>query len=400
MKKKKKKKLKKKRLRLSKKKKISRLILLTIDLIAFIIIPLMLANLIERDKTYLMLPSSTEIKEDWNETSLDLVMIGDALFHSAVYADGKIGKEYNFSPMFENVKEMFEGYDLLFYNQESILGGKEIGLSTYPCFNSPYEVGDAFREMGFNLVSLANNHTLDRGEKAIINSKNYWNQYEEVITAGSYQTKEEQDEIPIGEKNGITYALLAYTDTTNGLKTPIGKEYLVNRYNDEQVKQDIEKIRDKVDLLMVSMHFGVEYSHTPSARQRQIATYLESLGVDIIIGHHPHVVQPIEFINDTMVIYSLGNFISAQRGIEKLTGLVASIKVTKLTQFGKSKIILENPTAELVYTSSKYASNGGRYDFKIYRYQDLTDKILPNYKTYQEKYLKIVTGNNTKIETR
>lgn len=353
-----------------------------------------------KDESGIYIQASTN-KEDYTKVeTLDLIMVGDALFHSAVYGDAKTSNGYDFSPMFEQVKDMFTGYDLLFYNQESILGGTALGLSTYPCFNSPYEAGDAFREMGFNLVSLANNHTLDRGEKAIINSKNYWNQFEHIITAGSYKSKEEQENIPILEKNGITYALLAYTDTTNGLKTPSGKDYLVNRYNKEQVKEDIEKIRDKVDLLMVSMHFGVEYSHTPSTRQKEIAAYLESLGVDIIIGHHPHVVQPIEFINDTMVIYSLGNFISAQRGVEKLTGLVASVTVKKTTKGEESTLTLEEPTAELVYTSSKYASNGGRYDFKLYRYSDLTDKILPNYKTYKEKYLNIVKGNNENIKTR
>ncbi len=325
-------------------------------------------------------------------------MVGDALIHSAVYADAKVENGYDFSPMFEQVKGMFEGYDLAFYNQESILGGQEIGLSTYPRFNSPNEVGDAFREMGFNLVSLANNHTLDRGEAAILRSKNYWNSYPDVITAGSYSSWEEREEIPIGEKNGITYALLAYTDTTNGLSAPKGKEYLVNRYSEEQVKKDVEKIRDKVDVLLVSMHFGVEYTHHPTARQQEIAHYLASLGVDIVIGHHPHVIQPVEFIDDTMVIYSLGNFISAQREISQLTGLVASVTIQKTTTKDTSTVTLEDPTVELVYTDSTRV-NGVRKNFRLYRYSQLTDTILPNYKEYQEKYLSIAAKDD-RIEKR
>ena len=359
-------------------------------------------------KTFLHIPGiekqlfmeASENEENFKkEEKLTLLMVGDALIHGAVYQDAKTKGGYDFTPMFENVKEMFVGYDLLFYNQESILGGEELGLSSYPCFNSPYQVGDAFRMMGFNLVSLANNHTVDRGEKAVINSKNYWNQFPEVVTSGSYRSYQEKEQIKIEEKNGITYALLSYTDTTNGIPTPKGKSYLVHRYNEEEVKQDIEKIRDKVDFLMVSMHFGTEYSHTPDRRQKEIAAFLENLGVDLIIGHHPHVVQPIEFINDTPVIYSLGNFISAQRGVEKLTGLVTSLAIKKTTEREDIKIELENITAELVYTSSK-SINGGRFDFRLYRYQDLTEEILPNYQEYQKKFLHIVTGENPKIETR
>lgn len=339
-------------------------------------------------------------EEDYKKTSsLSLIMVGDALIHSAVYADFKTNNGYDFTGMLSNVEDYIKEYDLAFYNQESILGGKNIGLSSYPRFNSPFEVGDAFRNAGFNLVSLANNHTLDKGEKAIINSKNYWNQFDDVLTAGSYQSKEEKEEIKIHEKNGITYTLLSYTDTTNGLSTPKGKEYLVNKYSKENIEKDIKEVRDKVDLLMVSMHFGTEYTHTPTTRQREIANHLATLDVDIVIGHHPHVIQPIEFIDDTMVIYSLGNFVSAQRGVEKLTGLMTSVTVEKTLQFGKAKIELKNPTAELVYTSSEFIG-GGRKDFKLYRYQDLNDNILKNYKKHQEKYLNIATGNNKKIETR
>lgn len=343
--------------------------------------------------------ASTNEEDYLKETSLSLVMVGDCLIHGAVYADAKTRNGYDFRPMFENVKEVIQEYDLAFYNQESILGGTELGLSTYPRFNSPYEVGDAFREMGFNLVSLANNHTLDRGEKAIINFKNYWNNYEDILTSGSYKSQKEKDEIKIKETNGITYALLSYTDTTNGLKTPTGKEYLVNRYDEEQIKQDIETIRDKVDLLLVSMHFGVEYTHNPTIRQREIATFLKDQGVDIVIGHHPHVIQPIEWIGDTLVIYSLENFISAQRGVEKLTGLMASVEIKKVTKFGKTTTSIEKVEAELIYTDSTITSYG-RSNFKLYRYQDLTNDILPNYKEYQQKFLNIVTKSNTNIETR
>jgi poly-gamma-glutamate synthesis protein (capsule biosynthesis protein) len=340
-----------------------------------------------------------EIIEEENivlEQELSLIMVGDCLIHGAVYDDAREdNNKYNFDKMLDFVKPIVEKYDLAFYNQESILGGTKLGLSSYPTFNSPQEVGDSFLKLGFNLVSLANNHTLDRGKTAIYESHKYWKKQEGVMTAGSYSSEEERITPNIMEKNGITYTLLSYTTTTNGIPKPKDAPYLVSTYNKEEVKKDIERLRDKVDLLMVSMHWGEEYSHTPNNSQKEIANYLASLGVDIIIGHHPHVVQPIDFIGDTMVIYSLGNFISSQYGINKLTGLMASVNIKKQTIDGKSKIILENPQAELVYTYSKITSY--RHSYKLYPYTMLNENILENYKEHYNKYMGIVTSMSKRI---
>jgi len=338
-------------------------------------------------------------KPQVEEYSLSLAMVGDALIHSAVYADAKKGNAYDFSSMFTEVRDTIKRYDLAFYNQETILGGTSLGLSTYPQFNSPQEVGDAFVDMGFNLVSLATNHTLDRGYgtgyKTIKNSREYWNKQGGVIAAGSYSTQEEKDEIIVKEKNGIKYGLLAYTTLTNGLVRPRGKEYYLDVYNEALVKKDIEKLRDKVDLLIVSMHWGIEYSHSVSQEQKTIAKYLSDLGVDIVIGHHPHVVEPIEFIDDTLVIYSLGNFISSQIGIERLTGLMVEVNINKTVVDGKVTMEIKNPNAGLIYTCK--ASSCGHY--KLYPYSKLTSKILPNYKKYNDKYMGIVKKLDSNIGT-
>ena len=336
--------------------------------------------------------TSTEKEPQLANTSLSLVMVGDSLIHQAVYHD--VEGNYDFKPMLSEIKPIISKFDLAYYNQETILGGKDIGLSTYPRFNSPYEVGDAFIDAGFNLVSLANNHTLDRGEQALNNSCNYWKS-KNVVTAGSYCSEEDRNEVKIYEKNGIKYALLSYTTTTNGLNIPNGKNYYVNVYNKEKVKEDIEKYRDKVDLLMVAMHWGEEYTHQPVYEQREIAKYLASLNVDIIIGAHPHVVEPIEYIDNTLVIYSLGNFISAQRGIEKLTGLMASVKVTK-DQIN-NKISIDDVEVELLYTYSN-ENKGYRGNFKVYPYTKLNDNLLPNYKEYYNKYMNIVIGDKDYIK--
>lgn len=330
-----------------------------------------------------------KLKEE--KYNISLIMAGDALIHSALYADAKNNNKYDFKPMLEDIKPIIEKHDLAFYNQETILGGTEIGLSTYPCFNSPYEVGDAFIDAGFNIVSLANNHTLDRGVKAITNSRNYWNK-QDVLVSGSATSKEERNNIEVKEINNIKYTMLAYTTTTNGIKA--NKNYHVNIYNKEQVKKDIELIKDKTDIILVSMHWGEEYNHSIINQQKAIATYLSSLGVDIIIGHHPHVVEPIEYINNTLVIYSLGNFISAQRGVERLTGLMVSVDIEKTILENEMSINISDPTAELIYTYSTY---NPRENFKVYPYTKLNEKILPNYKDYYKKFMNIVTSRSTKV---
>lgn len=140
------------------------------------------------------------------EMDASLVMVGDALIHSTVYEDAYTFEGYDFRTVLKEIKSLVQDYDLKYYNQETILGGTELGLSNYPRFNSPYEVGDAFIDAGFNLVSLATNHTMDKGEAGVINSLNYWNSKESVYTAGSYLSFEDRDEVVIKEINGITYS--------------------------------------------------------------------------------------------------------------------------------------------------------------------------------------------------
>ena len=334
--------------------------------------------------------NENNITEEDKSYSIDLLMVGDVLIHDRLYTAMKTSDGYDFKPALTYIKDIVKDYDLAYYNQETILGGSEIGLSSYPSFNSPYEVGDAMIDAGFNLVSLATNHTLDKGEKAITNSINYWNGKNDVLTAGSYLSSEDRNKINIREVNNITYTMLNYTYGTNGIKVPSGKDYLVNvwpcngsnpSYDSEYqeykkiVKEDIERVRDKVDLLIVAMHWGVEYTHTPTAYQIDMANYLESLGVNIIIGTHPHVVMPVTYINDTLVIYSLGNFLSAQEtniDYNTTVGLLSTIKITKyIDKDNNSSIKLSDINNELVYTYSK-----NNNDYKVIPFSN------PDIKTY------------------
>jgi poly-gamma-glutamate synthesis protein (capsule biosynthesis protein) len=248
--------------------------------------------------------------------------VGDALIHNGVYFDadthtkGSDGYEkYDFHKMFTYIKDIIKDYDLKFYNQETIIGGKNLGLSNYPCFNSPDEIGLDLIDIGFNLVNLTTNHSKDKGITGLKYSSNFWKKQREngVYAVGSYVTEEDRQEARIEEKNGIKYALLGYATVTNGFTISDADSHYWVLWDKEKAKQDIEKVKGKADVIMVSMHWGTEYTHVPTQEERDIAKYLASLGVNVIIGHHPHVIQPIEFIDDTLVIYSLGNFLSGQQ---------------------------------------------------------------------------------------
>ena len=318
-------------------------------------------------------------------------MVGDALIHSNVYEDARgTDGSYDFKPMLEQIKPISIKYDLKYYNQETILGGATLGYSSYPRFNSPTEVGDAFLDAGFNLVSLATNHTMDKGEAGVINSVNYWKSKENVVYSGQWTSNEEREESHVYNINGISYAFFSYTTWTNGLETPAGKEYLNNVYSPEKAAADIAKVKDLADVIIVAMHWGTEYSLGVSSQQTEIANYLSSLGVNLIIGAHPHVVEPVEYINDgkTFVIYSLGNFISDQIGIERLTGLMMEVTIKKVVDVDDTVTIsIDSPKAELIYTYSKYGRN-----FKVYPYYRLDNTLLPNYMSYYEYYKSIVSS--------
>ena len=344
---------------------------------------------IQRKKNYV----NTEVV---NKASI--VMVGDALMHMPIVNSYKTSSGYNFKGIFKYIKPIVSEYDLAYYNQETILGGTSLGLSGYPQFNSPQQVGDAFVDAGFNLVSLATNHSMDNyyrtGGKTVTNSVKYWKEKSDtVLAAGSYTSQADRDEVIVKEINGIKYGFLSYTEQTNGISLPSGKSYVANVYSKSAAKKDILALKEKADVIIVAMHWGSEYTHIPTTFEKETAKYLASLGVNLIIGSHPHVIQPMTYIDDTLVIYSLGNFVSNQDTVAKLTGLMASANIVKRVYHGKTTIKIEDATAELIYTrkSEKYV---------VYPYSKLTNNILYNYKSYYNTYKKILTSMSNKIKVK
>ena len=352
------------------------------------------------------LPENSEENENTEETyEISLIATGDGLNHNAVYFsyeqdDGT----YDFRGALKYIKEIVKDYDIAYYNQETPFAGTQFAYSGYPRFNTPSEFGDAMIDAGFNMVSLATNHTMDKGEQGIINFANYWKNKDNIIYNGIATSEDERNTFMIGEKNNITYSMLSYTTSTNGLNVPSGKDYLVNVYNQEQVKKDIESLRDKVDVLIVAMHWGVEYSATPNSEQKEIADYLSNLDVDIIIGTHPHVLQPITKIGDTIVMYSLGNFISNQYGTDdynKLVGFLATLDITKTVDKNDDVTIkIDNLGGELIFT--KYngnpittANHDGHVVIPFSMMED--DSYLKDYERIYNKYTDVLNSMGAQL---
>ena len=287
--------------------------------------------------------------------------IGDILMHDTVYKDAYNGVKYNFDPIFQNVNGLLEKPDILTANQESTLGGVELGVSSYPCFNSPHEVADALVHTGVDIVSTANNHTLDKGEKGIDSEVHYLDSIG-LPHVGSFLNEQDRQRLRIIEKNGIKLAFLSYSYGTNGIPVPDGKDFLVNLINRDIMKEEIHRAKKAADVVVMSIHWGNEYQRIPTDEQKDLANFLANEGVDIIFGSHPHVLQPMEWIKTTdgrktFVIYSLGNFISGQMGDYKDIGGLATIDITKHVSEKGNTIELSNPVFSPTFVISQNYKN-------------------------------------------
>ena len=347
----------------------------------------------------------SEPKETWPKTySASFIAAGDTVIHNDVmnYAKQADGS-YDFNPYMTEITDIIHNYDIAYYNQETVFGGSEIGYSSYPRFNSPSELGDAMLNTGFNMVSLANNHSYDRGEQALLHSLNYWKNQENIMINGAAESEEDRTNYIIMEKNNITYAMLSYTYGLNGFKLPAGKDYLVNVYSDELAKKDIEALRDKVDVLIVAMHWGVEYTHNPTDVQKQQAQYLASLGVDVIVGNHPHCIQPVEWIDNTLVIYALGNLLSNQiilinnYGYKVAVGAFAMMDFNKLVnEDGTTKITIDNVEFELHFNYKDSTSK----TYKIVPFSKMNTNYLSNYQKVYEEFKAVLQKYDSSIKVK
>lgn len=303
---------------------------------------------------------------------ISFVAAGDNVIHPCIYMDAERRataetRKYNFKPMYEYVSEFISSYDIAFINQETLMGGEELGYSGYPMFNSPQDLGLDLVDLGFDIVNIANNHMCDKGEKGLKGTIDFWNEQKDVTLIGGYYDAEDYDNIRIIEREGVRIALLSYTYGTNGLTLPSSSSLIVPYINDEDIIRQCSLAKENSDLLIISVHWGIENQTTVSSEQERVAKLMAENGADVIIGHHPHVLQKISVIEsdygETLCIFSLGNLVSAMQYWQNMVGGFFTFDIVKQSD---GTISVENPafTPTAFYYGPKY------FNSKLYFLKD------------------------------
>lgn len=276
-----------------------------------------------------------QIKREKAKVEVSISMVGDVLMHNPTLKSGlQDDGSYNYDHLFKNVKEQMENADISLANQEVILGGTDLGISAYPAFNAPQELGDSLVKSGFNTILHATNHTLDKGQKGVDNTLTYWKEkHPETTVLGIHESQEDRDQIYVFEKKGFKIAILNYTYGVNGNHIPEDRPYLVDLMDKSQMEKDIQKAKELADYVIVCPHWGTEYVFEATEEQKEWTDFFLKQGVDLVIGTHPHVIEPVEWVEDgenkMLVFYSLGNFVSCQDKWYRMLGAMANVTLLK-----------------------------------------------------------------------
>lgn len=282
--------------------------------------------------------------------TLTLVMVGDILLHtpveqSALQDDGS----YNFDALFAHTNDAILAADLALVNQEVIIGGETLGISGYPCFNAPFALCDSLKDAGFDVICHATNHALDKGKTGLLSCYQNWTEhYPELAILGIHDNAEAADELFLytvntnssdPDFNSFTIAILNYTYGTNGIPLPKDMPYAVDLLDEKAVIADLQAAKDVADFIIVCPHWGTEYQTQPDAYQKKWAQIFLENGVDLVIGTHPHVIEPIEWMQDEttghemLIYYSLGNYVnwtssSGKTIANRMVGGMATVTIT------------------------------------------------------------------------
>lgn len=283
-------------------------------------------------------------KED---VTINMSVIGDIMCHNSQYQDAFNGSTYDFSYVFSDIKDYISDADIAIGNLETTFAGASRGYSNYPTFNTPEQLAYNLKDFGIDVVSTANNHCMDTGYKGLVSTLNYLDDAG-ISHTGTSRTAEEQNTVLIKEVNGIKIAFLSFTYGTNGIPVSSEREYSVNLISDELILRQLQLAKKQnPDLICVSMHWGIEYQNTQNKEQERLANLLFQNGADIILGSHPHVLQPMEKRTITLadgstkegfVIYSLGNFMSGQTKERTRNSIILNIELTKNGETDKTTI--------------------------------------------------------------
>lgn len=291
-------------------------------------------------------------------TTINMAFTGDIMCHNTIYKDAfdSSNNTYNFSYIFDDIKYHLQTPDILIGNLETTFAGSNKGYSSYPTFNTPEALAYNLKKLGFDVLSTANNHCYDKGYSGLESTINYLDNAD-ISHTGTYKSADEQNSILIKNVKGINIAFLSFTYGINGFNIPSDKSYCVNLIDKELITSQLNLAKEQnPDLICVSMHWGVEYQTSPNSEQKDLADFLFTNGADIIIGNHPHVIQPMEkrqitlddgTLKDVFVIYSLGNFIADQNKKYTKDSAILNLKIQKNED---GKINIESTKYTPIYT--------------------------------------------------
>lgn len=343
--------------------------------------------------------------QDKDTLRLSMLFIGDIMQHdsqiqAAYQADTRT---YDYTSCFQFVKPYFQSVDLTFGNLELTLAGPP--YTGYPQFSAPDELAVALKEAGMDILVTANNHSADRRKKGIDRTIAMLDSIGILHTGTFRDTVERLNDYPLViEKNGFTIALLNYTYGTNGI--PVNKPTIVNLIDTAVIRQDLMKAKvRKPDCIIVFTHWGLEYQSKPSAQQVALTEFCFKHGAQLVIGSHPHVLQPMEWRKESnqLVVYSLGNFVSGQRDRYKNGGAMVQVNLKKVTHDSSSFTGIDSVGYILEYVHRTNESKKKYYVLPVPDFendttgfiQDATSKVM--FKTFVEDSRALMKNKNINV---
>ena len=319
--------------------------------------------------------SGDSTSADTDAGTVTVCMVGDILLHTPIEeASRRDDGTYDYSHIFSETSDLISEADIALVNEEVIIGGAELGVSGYPAFNASYEIGDALADAGFDVVLHATNHVLDKGAKGLMNCYDYWEaNHPEIEVLGIHDSPEDQARISVLEVNGISIAILNYTYGTNGIPVPSDMPYAVDLLEESRVIEDLKSAEDMADFTIVCPHWGTEYRLTPDPYQEKWAKIFAENGADLVIGTHPHVIEPIEWCDETLVYYSLGNYVNWTSGTGPGTAnrMVGGMAEVTLTRSEDGDVCIEDYGVTALVTDLRAGSDG----VTVYRLSDYTPEL-------------------------
>lgn len=327
--------------------------------------------------------TSAPVAEQPKDITINMAVVGDIMCHSSNFKDAYDSetKTYDFSYVFEDIKDYIKNADIAIGNLETTFSGSNVGYSGYPTFNTPEQLAQNLVDLGLDVVSTANNHSLDKRYNGLVSTLDELDKVNLAHT-GTYRSVEEQNTIVTKNINGINIAFLSFTYGTNGIPVPAGKEYCINLIDEDLMLDQINKAKAlNPDLICVNMHWGEEYKLKQNKNQEKLADFLFENGVDIILGSHPHVLEPMErrtitledgTTKDGFLIYSLGNFMSGQVIENTMNTIILQLQITKHPD--------NSITIDKVSYVPIFMYNKGNGQEKAYKILDI-NKVLKAYES-------------------